>query len=278
MSALQLLSDCPTCRVEGSVLELLDAAGPNTTPLEGQCRLCGFRTEAGAIQAPGRQFTAVVEVITALERWATDDGEPDVHGFTHTNMNGLTPEQVADRVLRGERVETSFDVIAFLFPQAASGARLQEPAARPERKAIFRPVNAAEPLHAVDPQPESATVAVDPQDIARALVSVMVADGVVRAAEKKFLARTLADWGAPPIPDADHRVWRPQEIGVPADPKRLLQAMIAMSLIDGEADSTEVRILEEYARAWGLPLDRSKLRRTSSLRALLNSIVELFVA
>lgn len=279
MSALQLLSDCPTCQVEGGVLELLDASGRNTTALEGQCRLCGYRTEGGVVQSMGQRFTAVGEVRTALASWAYADGEPDVQAFTQINMNGLTPEQVGGLVLRGERVETSFDVIAFLFPHAAAGTRMQgeDPALRNNGKQLFRPTNSVEALHSADAHP-SPLVAADPLDVARALVSVMVADGVVRAAEKKFLARTLAAWNAPPLPEAEHRVWRPQEIGIPADPKRLLSAMTEMCLVDGEADSTEVRILDAYARAWGLALDRSQLQRPGPLRAMANTIIRLFVA
>lgn len=279
MAAWQVLVDCPDCGVEGAVLEWVEPGGP----VEAACRLCGHRTEGGRPTARGRRFGDAAEVEAALAAWARGEGEPDVAVFTAVNMQGLAPGEVAARVIRGERVETSFDVIAFLFPQAAAGTgvddRLREarvaqgpppagPAASPAGSAAASPA-AASP---------AASPAAEPEDVARALVSVMVADGVIRPAERAFLARTLKAWGAPGIPEEAYRVWRPQELGPPADPARLMAAMRSMCLCDGEVDRSEVRILSEYARAWGVPLDRAGLQPPTAMRSLLNAVVRLFVA
>lgn len=274
MAALHLLTDCPSCRVEGGVLELVDPHGRVEVSVEGLCRLCGYRTEYGLVHHEGRAFTTVDEVTTAIAAWAAADGEPDVLLFTQVNMGGLTPAEVAARVLRKERVATSFDVIAFLFPQAASGSGFQPDDRKPE----LRAVNEVAPLPLASVPPEHAAPTWTPEHVARALVSVMVADGVVRPSEKKLLARLLAEWGAPAMPEADYRVWRPQELGTPPDAAKLLDAMRAMCLVDREADGTEVRILQEYARAWDLRLDGQALEKPGAARALVNAVVRLFVA
>ncbi len=256
------------------MLELADPAGKLAVTVEGHCRLCGHATEFGEVRAKGKHFLTVDEVVAALDGWARGDGEPDTLLFTQVNMSGLTPAEVAHRVLRGERVETSFDVIAFLFPQAASGSAIHPDDRKPEIRMANEvrgvPAYAAEPLWTAPP--------FGPVDIARALVSVMVADGVVRPSEKKFLARMLEEFKAPPLPESEYRVWRPQEMGVPADPQRLLDVMRLMCLADREADGTEVRILQEYARAWGLTLDMRALDRPGAVRGFVNAVVRLFVA
>ncbi len=255
------------------MLELLDPSGKLPGSLEGRCRLCGLRTEYGQTVQPGRSFGGVDEVIGALQVWSLGDGEPDVLLFTQVNMAGLTPAEVARRVLRGDRVETSFDVIAFLFPQAASGSGLQPDDRKPE----IRAVNAVAPMPSFPDVPEYTQRAFEPLDVARALVSVMVADGVVRASEKAFLARMLQEFKAPALVEGDYRVWRPQELGIPEDPKRLFEVMRLMCLVDREVDGTEVRILQEYSRAWGVPLDMAQLDRPGAIRMFANSVLRLFV-
>ena len=274
MPAFQLLTDCPTCLIEGGMLEMVDPSGKLAVTVEGRCRLCLRRTEFGELKVEGARFRSVDEVVVALDVWAVTDGEPDVMTFTQVNMGGLTPAEVARRVLRGERVETSFDVIAFLFPQAASGSAFSPDDRKPE----VRVANEVTSLPPAVPEQVWTAPPFDPADVARALVSVMVADGVVRASEKKFLARMCAEWKAPALPESEFRVWRPQEMGLPPDPQRLLDVMRLMCIVDREADGTEVRILQEYARAWGLTLDLRQLDRPTAIRGFVNAVVRLFVA
>lgn len=274
MPVFQLVSDCPTCLIEGGVLEMVDPSGKLAVTLEGRCRLCLRQTELGEVTAEGAQFESVEHVVLALEGWAAIDGEPDVLMFTQVNMGGLTPAEVAHRVLRGERVETTFDVMAFLFPQAGSGSSFSPDDRKPE----VRVANEVTPLPAAVPEPLWTAPSFGPTDVARALVSVMVADGVVRASEKQFLVRLCAEWKAPALPEAEYRVWRPQEMGLPLEPQRLLDVMRLMCVVDREADGTEVRILQEYARAWGLQLDLRQLDRPTAIRGFVNALVRLFVA
>src|SRR4051812_4277096 len=90
MRTYQVLSDCPRCRVEAALVELMEARV--SVPITGRCRLCGYATDLGDVVAIGQSFGDPDEVIDALERWAVEDGEPDVAVFALANFNGATPD------------------------------------------------------------------------------------------------------------------------------------------------------------------------------------------
>ena len=87
------------------------------------------------------------------------------------------------------------------------------------------------------------------------LVSVMVADGRVHPAEEAFLNRVLARHRYPPIPALHVRVHRPETVPVSSSPEarsRMIEAMVHLVHVDRLRDGTEFRVVEEYARAWGV--------------------------
>jgi hypothetical protein len=100
----------------------------------------------------------------------------------------------------------------------------------------------------------------------------MMADGQVRPAERRFLDAALARMGAPPLDEADLRVWRPFELGPVPDPKGLLKTMRLLALVDNEADGSERRVLQEYARAWGVALPDEPLPPTGAMAELGRSL------
>ncbi len=274
MRVFQVLSDCPCCRVESALLELVDPSKKLSVPVESRCRLCGFRTELGETVAPAIAFRAPHEVVLALARWSAEEGEPDLELFARANFNGRNPAQIAELVVRRERVDTGFEVIAYLFPGSSGGSSSE--ARRPENIAenlrrgpqpLARspaPVAAPE-LSSADGTPAAAP---DPRTVARALVAVMMADGEIRPKERAFIDQFLARSGQPPVAPDELRVWRPFELGPAADPEGLLRAMRACALVDREADGTELRVLREYARAWQLPLPDDALPRSGAMHTL----------
>ncbi len=87
------------------------------------------------------------------------------------------------------------------------------------------------------------------------LVSVMVADGRVHPAEEAFLQRFLSQHRCPPIPAEFVRVHRPETLPRPPTAEqreRLLEAMVHLVHVDRSRDGSEVRVVEEYARCWGV--------------------------
>ncbi len=271
--AYQVLSDCPHCRVESALVELMDASERISVALSARCRLCAYTTELGDITQFGHPFVDPAEVIDALTRWALEDGEADLGLFVLANFSGRTPAGVAAAVLGGERVTTSFDVIAFLFPGGGGGGA---PALSPSDAKPGAPdtrINkSALPAVDTDAPPPG------PPPIARALASVMLADGQIRPAERKFLDVTVQKLGSDPLTEADLRVWRPHELARPADPATLLTAMRALALCDREADGSELRVLKEYARAWQLEFDERAVTPASPMQQLGRSLLALFIA
>ncbi|MCC7541745.1 MAG: hypothetical protein IT379_36335 [Deltaproteobacteria bacterium] len=97
----------------------------------------------------------------------------------------------------------------------------------------------------------------DPARVAaRALVAVMMGDGVVDHRERTSIDHMLSTWGYPPMREDDLGPWRPHDLGWPEDPERLIHAMAVLTHVDGERDRSEWRIVREFARAWGYSLDR----------------------
>lgn len=273
-STLSILADCPFCQVQAAVVEVHEVGG---VVLEARCRMCDHRAERGVTVHPPAPMDDPSSVIEALDRWAAEEGEHDLERFCKANFAGLASFEVVGRVLAGERVETGYDVISFLFPGLAAGAALpRELLTRPARVLTHQghgaPPEAPARIEARPPR------AWEPLDPARALTSVMMADGAVRSAEERFVTRALQELGAPPVGPEARRVWRPGELGPPPDPGRLLGLCRGVALADGEVDPTEVRLLEEYARAWDVPLDRSGLHRPTFLERVDRTLRGLFLA
>ncbi|MDP2307680.1 MAG: hypothetical protein Q8P18_16775 [Pseudomonadota bacterium] len=300
--ATQVLTDCPQCRVESALVELLDPSERIGVALEGRCRLCGYATELGDVVSLGQPFVDMDEVVDALARWAAEDGEADVHVFAVANFNGRDPGGIARAVLAGERVDTGFDVIAWLFPALQGGGRREEderPKARvgprlekePHAGGPGGPVAPLAGRYGAEPRPKNVAIQTDtpppmrgpssppdPRDIGRALASVMLADGQIRAVEQRFLDAALVRLGVPPLEPGDLRVWRPTELGPVPDPAGLLETMRLLSLCDNEADGSELRLLREYARAWRTPLRTTALPRSGAMYELGRALRSLLVS
>jgi hypothetical protein len=112
----------------------------------------------------------------------------------------------------------------------------------------------AQPTPPAEPDPPW-----DPRTPARLLASVMVADGSLRAVERRFIAELLERERLAPLASDDLHVWRPSELGAPPDDAlrdRLLEAAIHLMYADGQRDDSEWRVICTFGRAWGAPEER----------------------
>jgi uncharacterized tellurite resistance protein B-like protein len=263
--AYQVFADCPNCHVEGAVIELIDPSIAEGVSVEARCRLCGREEALGAAIFGGRVFEVEGDVRRALEEWAIAEEYPSVEEFCEANMGGLGLDEVFHRLLNGEKIETNFDVVAYLFPSmmgggsARSGKRQDRMAGRSSRQA-----QTPEPTPSVEAS-KSLTLAKDPckseveapeRVMARALAAVMVADGRIRRAELQYLAGALEKRGLPALVDEDVRPWRPADLAEPHDPLEVIQVMIGLAYIDHHRDGTEWRVIREFARFWRVPMDQ----------------------
>lgn len=227
----ELLTDCPDCHVEGALVEQVGAIHVAT------CRMCGYRLEAGEVMARGRRFRTKEDVVDALTAWSTAEGHADVESFLRLNFLDATRTQVIDRILDGQPVGTSFDVLAWLLPGFGAGA-----ASLGVSPQSGVPPQAVEPP--LPPPPPD-----DPRAEALALLSVAMADGVITPAEARLLSAV----------DAEARVYRPTEMGRPPDPAAVVEKMVRLAWADGEVDASEQRVIVEFARAWSVPIDLRRL-------------------
>ncbi len=242
--AVEVLGDCPTCRVEGARVELV----ADEIAAESRCRLCGERAVDGVVVAPGLRFVDEVVARDALAGWAREDGEPDVEAFVRANFSGKALPEVCAALVAGAPVETSLEVVAWLFGGRGAFAGVSALGARLRHE--------DEPTDAVELAPvTSAATPLDPRDVTRALCAIVLADGRVHPAEEPLLQEALLALGAPAPTPADRRVWRPNEVGPVADPAATLSWMRRLALADAEADPSEVRLLRAYARAWRADVD-----------------------
>ncbi len=288
----QILCDCPHCHTEASVVEVMDPHHPACHlghPIERRCRLCawlmraesepfgarhpmsmgrcpactkalgeaarsgeapcphcGYSPTLNEVHLPS-DLTDATAALAALTRWATEEGEPDVESFCTANM-GAPSAQVVAWLGAGEVVPTTFDVIAFLFPGGGGGGGAS-PVASATPTDRRRDSEPSSPGVAPTPEP------MDPRTPARVLVSVMVADGALRAGEHTFVLRWLEREGLPAMESSDLRVWRPTELGTPPEPElrdRVLEAAVHLMHLDRQRDGSEWRVVEAFARAWGV--------------------------
>ena len=307
--AFEALSDCEACLVESAVVELIAPRGGSGVVLESRCRLCLRELREGALSHPGERFAGnAAGARAALARWAVSEGDDEPARFVLAHFGGLGPDEVAEKLARGERVETSFDAIAWLFPgvgavgggasgggagpsapeessgQGSAPAGRASDSARPStfpevamRRASIAPLyprtHESIPLHK---QPVRVS--------ARALCAVMLADGVASPADRAFIDSTLRAWQHPPLREDDLAVWRPHDLGWPHDAEVAVDAMARLAFADGERDATEWRVVREFARAWGVSLDAlevlgAKLDREHQrgLRRVISTLTGLFV-
>lgn len=302
--AFEALTDCVACRVESSVVEVIAPGPGGGVVLESRCRVC-LRAERGAVEvhAGDRLLGDPARARAALERWAGEEGDPDLARFVLAHFGGLDVEGVAAKLARGERVETSFDAIAWLFPgvgavggggAARSDTLVDEPNDddRPtteHRRAVAFPDAPMRRTSLVPPTIPRTHDAVPPHKnpirvAARALASVMLSDGIATAADRAFVDRTLASWSHPPLREDDLAVWRPHELGFPDDPTRTIEAMARLAYVDGQRDATEWRVVREFARAWGVSLerlerfgDRLDREHQQGIRRLVSRVTALFL-
>ena len=230
--------------------------------------MCGFACEGGAVSSPGRAFRTEAEVVAALELWAAAEREL-LHRFVEANFRAKTPEAVAVLVLACGRVETSFDVVAWLFCNRTTGATAiggsvgdaMEAAAEKSRGSGGGGKPPATPPRVATPAAPAIRreLAPDPLAATRALCSTALADGRVEAAERRVLLAACVRLGAPAPTEEDWRAWRPNELGCPPDPGGTIKAMIQVALADRVPDEGEARVIREFARTWRVSLPEPTL-------------------
>jgi hypothetical protein len=223
--------------------------------------------------APSRLPLTVEDLDRTLSAWAREEGLGSAAELIEASFVQTTPHAILEALTRGEAVETTFDVVDFLFSSGhgqggASSSFSEAPAlagAPPEPPA---PANEPPPhpspfeapvLSSNAPVPASVPRPGGPRDELLALASVAASDGEASAEDLAVLARAAEARGIPPLRPEDIRVWRPAEIDPPptlVQREKLLEEMFHMAWSDEQLDESEVRVVRAFARAWGVDPQR----------------------
>jgi hypothetical protein len=205
-------------------------------------------------------FRDRVELERAFDAWAREEGLASAHELIDAYFVLPSLTEVIAALGRGEHVETTFDVADYLFSGGGAGG-----AAAGEPVIMMREEEEAPSTQRV-PQPASLRRVGGPREELLAIASVAAADGEACADDQIVLVRAASRRGIPPLGPEDVRVWRPNEIDPPptlVDRERVLEEMFQMGWSDGQMDESELRVIREYARAWGI--DPERLREWTEL-------------
>lgn len=247
--------DCPSCRVEGARVETWEAE----VALGVKCRLCDHGVPR-----------SLPELEQVLGSWAAEEGLGSAGELVDAYFCLPTPAAILDALSRGEVVETTFDVIDYLFSSGGGGGgavAVDEPRAPPASLATedAPPPTLPMPAHPPDDAPASAPLPPSirrlggPRDELLALASVAASDGEASPQDLELLGRAAEIRGLPPLAPEEIRVRRPFEIDPPAtlvQREKLLEEMFWMAWSDEELDESEVRVVRDFARAWGVDPQR----------------------
>jgi hypothetical protein len=100
--------------------------------------------------------------------------------------------------------------------------------------------------------------ATDPGDLGRALVSVMLVDGVAAPGEQRAVDEAFARHGLPPLGESEHRVWTPEDLRARrsppprftfAEPRVVVEALCAVMDSDSKRDDRERALVGRFERA-----------------------------
>jgi len=288
--------DCPSCLVEGARVETWDIEVPACRlgiPQTVECKLCGQAGEGSiptiASVAPGegcpgcgatldeamrsanrcpfcgthallattKEATAFADVAAlehALALWARSEALDSAADIVEAYFVLSSVPLVFEALQRRERVETTFDVADYLFSSgpSAGGATSGTPA-------LIREADEEAPSTQRIPKPASVKRPFEPRDELLALASVAAADGEANVDDQMVLKRAATKRGVPPLDDHDVRVWRPNELEPPPTLDRrekVLEEMFQLAWADGQMDESEMRVIKDYARAWGIDSER----------------------
>lgn len=261
------LADCPVCRVQGAVVETWDVvdAGERDPdedePVASQsrCRMCGRTLENGVETQPARSLAQLRDVDEALDAWAKEEGCASGAELVQSSFVLADVGKVHAALILGEPIETSFDVMGYLFSHMGGGGPGVESDDMPFVDAVLRGPD------------EALTIpgerGLDPRNELLALASVAAADGKVVPVERAFLDAIAKARGVDRLSNDELRVFRADEVGPVGsllDRERVLEKMIEVAFLDAissplegvQIDDSEVRVIRAYARAWGVDPQR----------------------
>jgi hypothetical protein len=262
---VELRGDCDSCRVTGARVETWrgDALAAH------RCWVCGAGQalpEHGGATSRGHVPSSPHELAVALEPWAWAEGFDTPEELVGAYFALESVGEVSAALERGEAIDTTFDVVDFLFGggsgAAASGKGAADAdAGPPSRRALAAAADARGAAVFVAPPkttwtaPPSSRRVGGPYDSLFALASVAAADGQLTQADLEALSAAADRRGVAPLPPHEVYVRRPDEVAPPGtldEREALLREMFDLAWADDELDDSELVVIRAFARAWGV--------------------------
>lgn len=256
----------PSCEVAHALVEerCPQCKDPVTDDTRANFRCaCGLAAYAAVVAEP-RDLSDLEAVRAALEVWADGDSM-SIDELIETSFGEDSVEAIHAKIVAGETVTTSFDVLGFLFSHLAGGMSGMSAGqdAPPTKIAHEKSTDAlSEGPRGVAPTQRIVLPSAPAQkrrDLILPLVSVMAADGKLLDEERAFVQRVLEEEGLAPLQDHEIRVHRPHEVGwvgTLEEAEHLVSLMLQLAYVDQEGDSSELRVVRAFARRWGLTPER----------------------
>jgi len=255
-SAFQTLEECPNCLIEAVLVETYDPSQDSEDPITRSCPFCGFHEDKGILLNKGTQWSSAEHAATCLTQWAAAEGESNPEHFCEHNLGGLSLEATAQKLISKQPISSSFDLLQYLF-----SGMFHAPANTPD---LYISDDNNADNSSVQNHGSSKNPTPKNQDIpiaARALASIMLADGQVLDIERRVLDDYLKKSGASLLEDTDIQSWLPIDLPIPENPEQLLIAMMEVAFADEELDETEWRLIREYGRHWSCDLKKLEAER-----------------
>lgn len=247
-TGFEVRTDCGACRVEGARVETWDPTAD--TLMAYRCCLCGA-SGAPHETAPARVPSTVEELERALAAWAAQEALTSPRELVEAYFVLPTPAAIFEAIRGGEVVETTFDVVDYLFSGGSGGGAALESEPVPVREDPAPPV----PSQVALQEPALRGPVGGPRDELLALAAVAASDGEASPEDIYELERAAERRGVPPLAPHEIHVYRPGEIHPPAtlvQREALLKEMFMMAFSDSSLDESELRVVRAFARAWGV--------------------------
>ncbi len=259
---LKILHSCPNCSLD-VLIEHYTEQRVSSTEIHSlkECSFCNYKEENKTVVCDGTKWSSKEEIEKDLHDWYLKthqaDGQITEETFFIQNFNGASKSELAEDILnKHKKVIADFDVIDFLFfgvVHPTKSNQMVSPHQSIQKISIGKEKLSDNAIENVSP----AQKAYSEEDILiRVLYSVVLGDGKVLESEQRALDSICGHWNQE-LPNSECRIWRPMELPIPKDPKKVLRFAIEVAVSDDEIDQTEWRIIEEFARFWSV--DRKTL-------------------
>ena len=255
---LKILHPCPNCSMDVLIEHYTEKHNSSMKKYSlKECSFCNYREENQTVICDGKKWSSKDEIEEDLHEWFLKTHRANYQSteemFFIQNFKGSSKSELAEDILnKHKKVVSDFDVIDFLFFGVVhpTGSNKIKNTLLPSIPRICSD-NERLKNNPIDNLSRDLQTYSEEDILIRVLYSVVLGDGKILESEQRALDSICGHWNKE-LPNSECRIWRPMELPIPKDPKRVLRFAIEVAVSDDEIDQTEWRIIEEFARFWSI--------------------------